>query len=68
MKEAIATVIILSGLAVAFFNMGHSGQAQAETASEYCQMVGIWKSQSNLPFEQRTGWPDYNSNYNEVCK
>lgn len=29
----------------------------------YCEMVGIWNDT-----EGEYGWPDYNHNYDEVCK
>lgn len=52
---------IIFGLFVAAANM-EVEDAQAE-AKMYCESVHDWKASNG-----QRGWPDYNGNYEELCK
>lgn len=62
------TLAMIAIIVVASFVMGMEYEDQTQEQDMYCQMVSIWKSQSDLPKDQRAGWPDYKNNYAEVCK
>lgn len=68
MKEAIATVAFCILAAGLMFSAGSDYQVEVQQQDTYCEMVALWKSESHLPADQRTGWPDYKNNYAEVCK
>ena len=45
-------------------------QDEVEDQAYYCEMVETWKADAKrgVAPADRAGWPDYQNNYNEVCK
>lgn len=68
MKEAFLVMAFMALIAGLMFSAGSDYQIIVEQNETYCEMVAQWKSELHLPADQRTGWPDYKNNYEEVCK
>lgn len=67
-------IVVLFAMVCAMFILlmsivgGFDFEEQERQQNEYCEMVSIWKSQSNVNPEFRAGWPDFNGNYDQICK
>lgn len=73
--KALVSSTALGGflLLANYFGVERYEAAQADKSSEpseYCIMVGKWKADEKrgIPSTERFGWPDYNGNYEQVCK
>lgn len=60
----INLILFLAGVGIALLALGGLAEDKANMAhAEYCEMV-----QLNKDTNGKLGWPDYNQNFEDVCK
>lgn len=74
-EEKIFEVAVTAVLGVAILGMfaligTMEHQDEVDDQAHYCEMVTTWKQEASrgIAARDRAGWPDYNNNYDEVCK
>lgn len=63
MKSCYIVLIATICIAILAFISNDLYDHKDEEQQQYCQMVSAW-----LDSDAENGWPDYNRNFDEVCK
>ena len=62
-EKTLITILAILSLAILSWISHDLYDHESEQQARYCEMVSAWQDSGG-----EIGWPDYNGNYDEVCK